>query len=239
MEEHKLFVVEAVNRLLRSLLKPVLPLAPEGYVIPPHILMAVLAALFLAGILKFGGRKRELYPGRIQLVFEKIVDFFQNMVFDFLGPEGKRYVPVIGTLGLFIFTANMMGLFPDLASPTANLNVTVGCAVFIFIYYHIQGIRKHGLFRYLRQFTGPVWYLAIIFVPIEVISHLSRILSLSLRLFVNIFGEDLVIISIITIFAYVTPVPMMAFAIFTSVLQAYIFVTLSLIYLSGALATEH
>jgi len=239
MEEHKYFIVEAINRLLKGLLAPILPGTHGGYLVPPHILMALIAALLLILLLKLGGRRREIFPGRMQILFESILGFIQNMVDDFLGPEGRKYVPVIGTLGLFIFMANLLGLFPDLASPTANLNVTVGCAVFIFLYYHLQGIKKHGFFRYLKQFTGPVWYLAVVFIPIEVISHISRILSLSLRLFVNIFGEDLVILSVITIFAYLAPVPMMAFAIFTSVLQAYIFVSLSLIYLSGALATEH
>jgi F-type H+-transporting ATPase subunit a len=107
------------------------------------------------------------------------------------------------------------------------------------VYYHYQGVKKHGFLGYLKTFAGPAWWLAWLFFPIEIISHFSRPLSLSMRLFGNIFGEDLVIIIIASLIPYIAPLPMMAFAIFTSLLQAFIFVMLSAIYLSGAMASEH
>ena len=156
-----------------------------------------------------------------------------------IGPEGRQFVPVLGTLGLFIATANLLGLLPEMASPTANLNVPAGCAVFIFLYYNAQGVKKHGFLGYLKHFSGPKWWMAPIFFPIEIISQFSRPLSLTVRLFCNIFGEDLVIIIIVSLVPFVAPLPMMAMAIFTSLLQAYIFIMLSSVYLSGAIASEH
>jgi F-type H+-transporting ATPase subunit a len=109
----------------------------------------------------------------------------------------------------------------------------------MFLYYHYEGIRKHGLFGYIKTFMGPVWWLSWLFFPIEVVSHFSRPLSLSMRLFGNIFGEDLVIVIIASLVPFIAPMPVMALAIFTSLLQAYIFVMLSTIYLAGAMAQEH
>jgi F-type H+-transporting ATPase subunit a len=239
MEEHKILIVEALNKALNWVLSLFMEIRPNSQIIQPHLLMALIAAVLIIILLKGGTRNLNIFPNKIQTLLEMVYGFFKDMVVDVMGEGGKKYIPVVGTLGLFVFTSNLLGLLPDLSSPTANLNVTVGCALFVFFYYHLQGVKKHGLLKYLKHFTGPVWYLSFIFFPIEIISHISRPVSLSLRLFVNIFGEDLVILSIATIFAYIAPVPIMAFAIFTSVLQAYIFITLSLIYLSGAVASEH
>ena len=175
----------------------------------------------------------------MQNVLEMLYKGFQSLIDDVIGTEGRKFLPALATLGIFIASANLIGLIPEMASPTANLNVTVGCAFFIFIYYHFQGVKKHGLLGYLKKFAGPAWWLAWLFFPIEFISHFSRPLSLSMRLFGNIFGEDLVIIIIASLIPYIAPLPMMAFAIFTSLLQAFIFVMLSAIYLSGAMASEH
>lgn len=239
MEEHKLLFTEWINDGLAWLLSLFFDADPSREILPTHLIMVFLAAGILIILLKLSTRHLDFFPGRFQTMVESVYGLFENLATSFIGPEGRKYVPVIGTLGLFIFTSNMLGLFPELASPTANLNVTIGCAIFVFVYYHIQGIKAHGLFSYLGHFAGPIWYLSFIFFPIEIISHISRPLSLSLRLFVNIFGEDLVIISFAIIFAYIVPLPIMAFAIFTSILQAYIFIALSLIYLSGAVASEH
>jgi F-type H+-transporting ATPase subunit a len=147
----------------------------------------------------------------------------------------------ISTLGTFIAVSNLIGLLPEMGSPTANLNVTAGCAIFVFLYYHYQGIKRHGAWGYFKiTFLGPVWWLGWLFLPIEVVSHLSRVLSLSMRLFGNIYGEDMVIIVIGSyLLTFVGPIPVMALAIFTSLLQAFIFVMLSTLYLSGAMAEEH
>jgi F-type H+-transporting ATPase subunit a len=145
----------------------------------------------------------------------------------------------VGSLTLFILGCNLLGLVPGFKSPTANLNTTVACALVVFISTHIIGIRRHGFFGYLRQFTGPIWWLAPIMVPIEVIGHLARPISLSVRLFGNIFGEDAVLLIILYLAPLLIPLPVMLLAIFTGVVQTFVFVMLSMVYIAGAEETEH
>ena len=181
-----------------------------------------------------------MFPGKMQNAMEMYYKFFQSLVDDMIGREGHRFIPALGTLGTFIAVSNLIGLLPEMGSPTSNLNVTAGCALFIFIYYHAQGIKKHGVWGYFKTFTGPNWGLSWLFLPIEIISHFSRLLSLSMRLFGNIFGEDMVIVIISTyLLSFIVPLPVMGLAIFTSLLQAFIFVMLSTIYLAGAVSEEH
>jgi len=123
-------------------------------------------------------------------------------------------------------------------APTSKLNVTAGCALVVFVYYHWQGIKSQGLIRYLKHFTGPIPLLAPLLLPIEIISHLSRPVSLSIRLFGNIFAEELLILIIASIIPYFLPLPFMAVAIFTSIIQAFVFVLLACIYIAGAVAHE-
>jgi F-type H+-transporting ATPase subunit a len=123
-------------------------------------------------------------------------------------------------------------------SPTSKLNVTLGCALVVFVYYHWQGIKTQGLFKYLKHFTGPIPLLAPLLLPIEIISHFSRPVSLSIRLFGNIFAEELLIIVIASIIPFFIPLPFMAIAIFTATIQAFVFVLLSCIYIGGAVADE-
>lgn len=239
MEEHELIIVEWVNGLLRSVLGLFGIQSQTREILPSHVVMALLVTFILVVLFRLGSRHLELFPNRLQALMEMIYRGFRSLVDDVIGTEGRRFIPALGTVGLFIASCNLLGLLPELASPTANLNVTVGCAVFIFFYYHYQGVRKHGLFKYIRSFAGPVWWMAPLFVPIEVISHFSRPLSLSMRLFGNIFGEDLVIIIIASLVPFIAPLPMMGLAVFTSLLQAFIFVMLSAIYLAGAMESEH
>ena len=123
-------------------------------------------------------------------------------------------------------------------SPTSNLNVTLGCALTVFFYYHWQGIKTQGLLKYLKHFMGPIPLLAPLLIPIEVISHFSRPISLSIRLFGNIFAEELLILIMASIIPYFLPLPFMAIAIFTAFIQSFVFVLLSCIYISGAVAHE-
>lgn len=240
MEEHKLVIVDWVNNFLAWVLKKLgMGVESTKEIIPGHILMALIATLAIILFFKLTAKNLDLFPTKMQNVLEMLYKGFQSLIDDVIGVEGRKFLPALATLGIFIAIANLLGLIPEMASPTANLNVTVGCAIFIFIYYHYQGVKKHGALGYLKTFAGPAWWLAWLFFPIEIISHFSRPLSLSMRLFGNIFGEDLVIIIIASLIPYIAPLPMMAFAIFTSLLQAFIFVMLSAIYLSGAMASEH
>ncbi|MCU0235875.1 MAG: F0F1 ATP synthase subunit A [Acidobacteria bacterium] len=237
MEHNPLFAVW-INGLLRSV-AGLAGIRVHGDPLPAHVIMAFIATLALVLFFKLTVKNLSLFPARMQAMLESIYLFFRSTVDDMIGHEGRKFIPVLGTLGLFIASCNLLGLLPEMASPTANLNVPAGCAIFIFLYYHAQGVKKHGFFGYLKTFAGPKWWLSWLFFPIEFISHFSRPMSLTVRLFCNIFGEDLVIIIIVSLVPFVAPLPMMAMAIFTSLLQAYIFIMLSSVYLAGAIASEH
>jgi len=236
--EHNPLIAVWINRLLKSA-AALAGIHVQGDPLPAHVIMAMIVTLILVVFFKLTVKNLSLFPAKMQTLLESIYLFFRGIVDEMIGREGRKFIPALGTLGLFIALSNLLGLLPEMASPTANLNAPAGCAIFIFLYYHSQGIKKHGFFGYLKTFTGPAWWLGWLFAPIEIISHFSRPLSLTVRLFCNIFGEDLVIIILVSLLPFVAPLPMMAMAIFTSLLQAYIFIMLSSVYLAGAIASEH
>jgi F-type H+-transporting ATPase subunit a len=182
------------------------------------------------------------HPSKFQIVLEDGVLAVVGLLEEWIGPEGRRYLPLIATLGLFILIGNYAGLVPGLMAPTSNINVTVGLAITTWVYYHFQGVKKQGVVNYLKHFAvppgAPVW-LAPLMLLIELISHTSRLLSLSLRLFGNIFGEEMVIVILGSIIPFLVPLPMMFLGLITGGLQAFIFVLLSIIYLQAAVAVEH
>jgi F-type H+-transporting ATPase subunit a len=200
--------------------------------------MVILVAAFLVVFLGIASRRRSLVPRGMQNVFELLIGALEGLLVDIIGPEGKKYLPMIGTVGLFILCSNLLGLVPGLMSPTSKLNVTLGCALTVFVYYHYQGIKSNGLLKYLKHFSGPSLLLAPLMVPIELISHFSRPLSLSIRLFSNIFAEEVLIVVIASIIPYLLPLPFMVLSLFTGALQAFVFVLLACIYISGAVAHE-
>jgi F-type H+-transporting ATPase subunit a len=246
--EHPLWIVQAVNALfgpmvgalLAALGRPV----PQGVqVIPDYLVMAALIVVAWTVVCLIVRRSLSVEnPGRLQILVEDGVAAVQSMLHDYVGHKGPRYLAIVTTMFVFILTGNLMGLIPGLMAPTGNINVTLGCALTVAVYYHIQGIKEQGLGSYLKHFAAPPGapiFLAPIMLPIEIISHLSRVLSLSLRLFGNIFGEELVILILFSIIPFVVPLPMMFLGIITASLQAFIFVLLTTIYLGGAVATEH
>jgi len=245
---HKLWIVEIFNALFGPFVAAALePLgyhfAPGAKVIPDHIVMCVVILVGLTALcLLVRSQLSVENPGRLQLMVEDGITFLRGLLHDFIGHKGERYLPLVGTIGVFIWIGNLLGLIPGLMSPTSSINVTVGCALTVAVYYHVQGVREQGLGSYLKHFAAPPGaplFIAPIMLPIEIISHISRVLSLSLRLFGNIFGEDLVILILASIVPFVVPLPMMFLALITSTLQAFIFVMLTTIYLGGAVATEH
>ena len=246
MEEHPLLIVEAVNAVLGPGGGASLALGfhVEGHeVIPPHIVMTMLiVALVTVVCLIMKSRLSVQNPGRFQILLEDGVTAVVNLLQEWIGPDGKQYLPLIFTLGLFILLGNYAGLVPGLMAPTSSINVTVGCAITTWVYYHYQGFRKQGVVNYLKHFAvppgAPVW-MAPLMLIIELISHSSRLLSLSLRLFGNIFGEELVILILGSIIPFIVPLPMMFLGLITGGLQAFIFVLLSIIYLQAAVAVEH
>jgi F-type H+-transporting ATPase subunit a len=245
---HELWIVQAVNTVLGPIAAAILralgrEVPADGHVIPDYLAMIILIVAALTALaLLVRTRLSVERPGRLQIVLEDALSGLYAMLDNIIGPKGRRYVPLVGTLALLIWVSNMSGLVPGLMAPTSNLNVTLGCAITVFVYYHIQGIKEQGLGPYLKHFAAPPGaplFIAPIMLPIEIISHFSRVLSLSLRLFGNVFGEELVILILASIIPFLVPLPMMFLGVLTGTLQAAIFVILTMIYIGGAVASEH
>jgi len=241
--EHSLFIVDFFNKIVGKPLAFLLGLAgievknPE-HLVPDYIVMCLIVAAVLILFFGLASRRLNIVPSKLQGILELIIQTFENLLVEIIGERGKKYLPLIATIGLFILACNLLGLVPGFMSPTSKLNVTLGCALVVFVYYHWQGIKTQGLFKYLKHFTGPIPLLAPLLLPIEIISHFSRPVSLSVRLFGNIFAEELLIIVIASIIPFFVPLPFMAIAIFTATIQAFVFVLLSCIYIGGAVADE-
>jgi F-type H+-transporting ATPase subunit a len=247
--EHPLWIVDAVNAILGAPVKAALEAlgfhikAEHGHVIPNYLVMVMLIVAILTVLsLIIRSRLSVEHPGKLQIVFEDGLTAIIGMLEEWIGPEGRKYLPLIATFGIFILFGNYMGLVPGLMAPTSSINVTLGCALTTWVYYHFQGIKKQGVFKYIKHFAMPPGSpaaLAPLMFVIEIISHLSRVLSLSLRLFGNIFGEEMVILILFSLIPFLVPLPMMLLGLITGGLQAFIFVLLSIIYLQGAVAVEH
>lgn len=240
--EHSLLIVELFNKAfgppLAALLRPLgVRVADPAHFAPDFVVMSLIVVVLLSLTLGLASRKLALVPGRRQAALEAVVGFFEGQVDDLIGPKGRAFLPVIGTVGLFVLTANLIGLVPGFMSPTSKLNVTLGCGLVVFFYYHAMGVKVQGL-RYFKQFLGPIPAIAPLMLPIEIISHFSRPLSLGMRLFGNIFSEELLILIMASIIPYFLPLPFMILSLFTSVIQSFVFILLSCIYISGAISAE-
>jgi len=212
-----------------------------------YMYSAVFIAVFLvvASVLLVGNRKTEemVVPDpRLTLrnFFELILGFLAQLADDIIGHHSKRYLPLLGTCFLFILFMNLIGLIPGFLPPTQKMNITLGLALVIFLSTHYFGLRENGI-AYLKHFLGPVWWMAPIMLPIEIISHLARPMSLSLRLFGNITGDHAVVAGFMALIPIVVPSVFMGLGVFVSFMQAFIFTVLSMIYISGAVthAEEH
>jgi F-type H+-transporting ATPase subunit a len=244
---HEFWIVTAVNRLLGGTVASIahglgLTLDP-AHAIPAHIVMSVIVVLFITALaLAVRSRLSVENPGTMQILLEDFVGGVLGILREYIGPKGDKYLPLIGAVGLFIFLANAMGKIPGLMSPTASINVTLGCAITVWVFYHLMGFREQGIVRYLVHFAvmpgAPLWIAPLVLI-IELISHASRVLSLSLRLFGNVFGEEMVVAIIASIVPFIAPLPFMVLGVVTGTLQAFIFVMLTIIYLAAAVHTDH
>ena len=234
-----------VTGLLRALhIEPQYPQAP----ITNAVSMQVLVFLFL--IVLFALVRSRLSvdkPGALQHVFECVHGFIVGQSEEIIGHQSEGFTPFLVALAFFILSCNLIGLIPGFESPTAVPVVPLGCAVTAFIYYQTQGF-KHGGLRYLAHFLGPSdpsmsWIirfpLAILMLPIELISHLARMLSLTVRLFANMFAGDMVTLVFFSLVPVGVPILFLGLHIGVSFLQTYIFILLTTVYLAGAVAEEH
>jgi len=196
----------------------------------------VMAVLALLSVL--ATRRMNILPGGVQNVMEVVIEGFDNLLVETMGPEGRKFFPLIATLGLYILTSNLLGLIPGFESPTANLNTTASMALVVFVMTHVVGIRIHG-FKYVKHFLGPIWWLAPLMLVLELISHFARIISLSVRLFGNIMGEDKVLAVVVLLVPFLVPLPVFVLMIFTSFIQTIVFMLLAMMYISGAMAEAH
>lgn len=177
-------------------------------------------------------------PGGLQHLAEATEEFITDQAHGVMGHGYERYIPYAVTIGFFILVGNLLGLIPGFESPTANPTVPLGCAVLTFVYYHYHGIRvqRH---RYIKQFLGPLWGLAWLMLPIEVVSHFARILSLTVRLYANMFAGDMVTLAFFSLVPVLVPVAFLGLHLFVSLVQTFIFVMLTLVYLGMAVSEEH
>ena len=177
-------------------------------------------------------------PGGLQHLVEATEEFIADQAHGVMGHGYERYIPYAVVLGYFILLGNLLGLVPGFESPTANPTVPLGCALLTFVYYHYHGLRVHR-HLYIKQFIGPVWALAPLMLLIEVVSHFARILSLTVRLYANMFAGDMVTLAFFSLVPVLVPVAFLGLHLFVSLVQTFIFVMLTLVYLGMAVSEEH
>ncbi|HUB79636.1 MAG TPA: F0F1 ATP synthase subunit A [Bryobacteraceae bacterium] len=206
-----------------------------NFVVMQFVVVALLMLLFAFLRTRLSVDK----PGGLQHLCELFYDFVKGQSEEQVGHDAPHYMAFFATLFLFILTANLIGLVPILESPTTNASVTCGCAVATFFYYNLMGVIKQGPLRYLAHFGGPMWWLAPLMFPIEIVSHLARVLSLTVRLYANMFAGEQVTLVFLKLTKLIGPVIFMGLHIFVGVIQAYIFMLLAMVYVGGAVSHEH
>jgi F-type H+-transporting ATPase subunit a len=212
--------------------------------LPDYILVTWLILFGLVLLAYLGARKPHLAPRGLQNVLEYLYESLNNFVCGIMGPRGSAFTPLLGTMFLFILSMNLAGLVPGLISPTAYLNTTIALALTTFLAVQYHGVKAHGLKAYLAHFMGEPLWLAPLMLPVHLIGEVAKPLSLAIRLFGNIFGEEKVIIILVgfspVLLFIPLPIqfPMMLFGIFSSFVQALVFTMLTTIYLTVATAHE-
>ncbi len=226
-----------VTALLTALhLPPQYPKAPISNAVAMEVVVfAILLVLFLLVRASLSVDR----PGALQHIFEGMHGFIEDQSHEIIGHHSSGFTPFLVALGYFILICNLIGLVPGFESPTgASPTVPLGCAVCAFFYYQTQGF-KHAGIGYLKHFAGPMWWLAPLMIPIEIISHLARMLSLTIRLYANMFAGDMVTLVFFSLVPIGIPILFLTLHIGVSFLQTYIFVLLTTVYLAGAVAEEH
>ena len=196
----------------------------------------VMAILIVAAFL--ASRSINIVPVGAQNFMETVVTGVEGLIEETMGEEGKAYFPLIATFAMFILVCNLIGLVPGLYPPTANLNTNLALALIVFVMTHIIGFKKHGP-AYLKHFMGPVLALAPLIFIIEIIGHLARPISLTLRLFGNMYGHEIVLMIFLALVPLFLPIPMMLMGVLVAFIQTFVFTLLAMIYIAGALEEAH
>jgi F-type H+-transporting ATPase subunit a len=204
----------------------------HSFIFLTHMLLTAAIVLIIA---KMATSNLRLVPSGTQNVMEAYLSGVLAMGADVMGKaEARRYLPLVATIGLFVGIANVIGVIPGFEAPSAFLDFTLALALVVFVYYNFEGIRRNGIISYLKHFMGPVWWLAWLMFPIEIVSHISRIISLSFRLFGNVKGDDMFLMVILMLAPWLLPMIPFALLTFMAFLQAFIFMMLTYVYLGGA-----
>ncbi|OPY90464.1 MAG: ATP synthase subunit a [Syntrophus sp. PtaU1.Bin208] len=206
--------------------------------VPDHVtyMWFVMALLIVSALIVRGAL--ELYPGKFQNVMEVVIGGLNTLVMDTMGHHGKPFFPLIATIALFVLLSNLLGLVPGFGCPTANLNTNAAMAITVFVLTHVMGVKVHGA-KYVKQFLGPVAWLAPLMLPIELVSHLVRPLSLSIRLFGNMEGGHIVIMVLLILAPFLVPVPILILKLLICFIQTLVFSLLSMMYIGGAMEEAH
>jgi F-type H+-transporting ATPase subunit a len=205
----------------------------------PQVIYTWLVMLFLILAGAAAAKGVSMVPAKMQNFFELIVSGIEEFMVEITGEEGRWLFPIVATVFIYILTCNLIGLVPGFFPPTASLNTTASCALVVVIFTHVIGIKYHGV-KYIKHFLGPVWWMIPIILPIELIGHVARILSLSFRLFGNMMGHELVLGILFALAgAFFAPLPIMALGIFVALVQAFVFFLLSVMYFTGAMEHAH
>lgn len=203
-----------------------------------HVTYTWLVMLILIVVAFLATRAMTIVPTGVQNLMEVVVTGIEGLLDETMGKEGKAYFPLIATFALFILVSNLIALVPGFYPPTANLNTNAALALTVFVMTHAVGFKKHGG-AYLKHFMGPIWWLAPLIFIIEIIGHLARPLSLTLRLFGNMWGHEIVLMIFLMLVPLFLPIPMMFMGLLVAFIQTFVFTLLAMIYIAGALEEAH
>jgi F-type H+-transporting ATPase subunit a len=271
MEEHTSWLTQLVNHYLGGLalsllhalhINPAKPAMP----IPEHVVMLLVVFVIGAlGTLWLKPRLSAEKPGAVQQIAEMLLTNplgfgIRDLLEENAGHKGLNYVPLVGSISVFILLSNLLSVFPAFSAPTVDMTVPLGCAIVTFLYFNWQGIRHHGPVGYVKHFAGPVWWLAPLMFPVEIISTSARVLSLTVRLWANIFASDLLYTiflglliqpvlwgwdknpalgAALGVFPAFIPLAFIGLHMFVAIIQTYVFTLLPSIYIGFATAEEH
>jgi F-type H+-transporting ATPase subunit a len=240
----QLALTEFLNKLFGPLVLSIMealhihPKYPTHPINNPSAMEVLIFVILLVFFIFVRLRLSVDHPGPVQHMVESVEGFIGNMAHEIIGHGSERYIPYLTALAIFILICNLIGLIPGLESPTAVPFVPLGCALTTWFYYHYQGIRVNGI-GYLKHFMGPIWWLAPLMFPIEIFSHLARVLSLTVRLFANMFAGEMVTLVFFSLVPIGVPILFQGLHIGVALIQTYIFVLLACVYLGEATAHEH
>jgi F-type H+-transporting ATPase subunit a len=204
-----------------------------------HIVYTWVVMIFLIVVGALAGRSVHLIPNKMQNVAEVLIHELESFMVTVTGEEGRKFFPYAMTLFIFIFVSNMVHLIPGFFPPTVSLNTTVALALCTFFLTHIIGIMFHGT-HYYAHFIGPVWWMIPLILPIEIVGHCARVLSLSFRLFGNMLGKELTLMILFGLAGlYLAPIPIMVLFMFSKLVQAFVFFLLSIMYFASAMEDAH